>query len=129
MTDTPWPHFNKTELQCHCGCGVMGMAPDFMSGLEKLRISYGLPLTITSGYRCPQHNSAVSHTGEHGPHTTGRAVDICIEGGEALRLLQLAQAQGFKRIGVSQNGAHGSRFIHLDTCTNPDYPSPALWSY
>ena len=44
--------------------------------LQTAREALGVPLTLTSAYRCPDHNSKVSSTGLSGPHTTGYSVDI-----------------------------------------------------
>lgn len=129
MNDTPWPHFSKAELECKC-CGQMQMDPAFMDNLEALRVSYGKPLKITSGYRCAKHNANVAHTGAKGPHTTGKAVDIQIAGSDAHLLLTLALTKGFPRVGLSQAGSVESRFLHLDTLTQADgFPSPTCWTY
>ena len=49
-------------------------------------------MPITSGYRCPLHNSNVSSTGLRGPHVTGKAADIAVMGEDAHRLLRIALA-------------------------------------
>ncbi|MEO5335233.1 MAG: D-Ala-D-Ala carboxypeptidase family metallohydrolase, partial [Magnetococcus sp. YQC-5] len=104
MSNTPWPHFSKDELACKC-CDQMQMDPGFMTVLEDLRVAYGKPLKITSGYRCAKHNTEVAKTGTKGPHTTGKAVDIQIAGSDAHLLLTLALAKGFPRVGLSQAGS------------------------
>jgi hypothetical protein len=55
-------------------------------------------------------------------HSRGIAVDIAIQGPEAVRLLDLALELGFTGIGVQQKG--DGRFLHLDT-----RDTPAIWSY
>jgi zinc D-Ala-D-Ala carboxypeptidase len=120
-------HFTDKELECHCGCGMLP-ATNFQLKLETLRQAFDAPLTITSAARCPDYNEKVSHTGRTGPHTQGRAVDIAIRGGDALKLVTLALTNGFTGIGVSQKG--DSRFIHLDDLSNKDgQPRPWIWSY
>lgn len=99
----------------------------FIARLDALRDAVNAPLVISSGYRSPQYNKAVSSTGDNGPHTTGRAVDIQCRGAVAHRVLLRAPALGFTGIGVSQKG--GSRFIHLDDLEAPQYPRPTVWSY
>ena len=66
-------------------------------------------------------------TGDSGPHTTGKAADILVSGGDALVLLSMILDAGIKRIGVMQKGLIKDRFIHLDI--SQDHPSPAAWSY
>lgn len=121
------PFFKPSEFACKC-CGVSEMNSQFMVKLELLRSAFDEPMIISSGYRCPKHNQAVSTTGATGPHTTGQACDVKVSGAAAYRLVRLAIAHGFTGIGVSQKGAHSSRFIHLDTLTQP-HPRPSLWSY
>ena len=123
------PHFKMAELRCKCGCNQAPMDQAFMAKLEDLRLSMNQPLVISSGYRCPAHNAAVSHTGEAGPHTSGCAADIAISGPDAHRLLLLAMHIGFSGIGVGQRGATAGRFIHLDDLPSTTHPRPRVWSY
>jgi len=119
-------HFSEQEVMCQCGCGRADMDPGFMDRLEELREHFGKPLTLTSAFRCPAHNSEVSTTGADGPHTTGRAVDILIQGLDAFRLVKVALALGFTGLGVKQKST--GRFLHLDDLQQP-YPRPRIWSY
>ncbi len=127
-----WEFFSyegDPKLACSC-CGARRMDDTFMSRLDSLRRVCGFPLGISSGYRCPVHNSAVSSTGDSGPHTTGRAVDIPIVGSRAYRIITEAQTLGFTGIGVKQSGPHKYRFIHLDDLGNEVAgPRPWVWSY
>lgn len=121
------PHFSKEELTCKCGCGFLPQQ-DFMNKIEALRQSLGFPLAVTSAARCPDHNARVSGTGRTGPHTTGRAIDLAVQGSQAYMLLSSATFMGFAGIGVAQKG--GGRFIHLDDLPNgPGCPRPFVWSY
>lgn len=133
MTELDWnslPNFTRAEFQCRCGCGRADMDPAFMDLLQRLRTKCGFPFTISSGYRCPDHNASVSRTGRSGPHTTGGACDVRVSGDRAYRLLSEALALGLTGIGVSQKGRHGGRFIHLDSLPNGErQPRPWIWSY
>jgi uncharacterized protein YcbK (DUF882 family) len=101
---------------------------DFMERIEKLRIRYGKPMRVTSAARCPEYNAAVSSTGGKGPHTTGRAIDIGVDRGDAYMVLKLALEAGFTGIGVAQKGS--GRFMHLDDLLNDEgQPRPTIWSY
>ncbi len=102
------------------------MSVKFMKSLESLRTIYGQPMKVTSAYRCPRHNAAVSSTGATGPHTTGCAVDVSIAGEAAYKLVALAVTMGFTGIGIKQSGPWPGRFIHLDTLTDN---RPRIWSY
>lgn len=121
------PHFTAEEVACKCGCGMLPKQ-DFMDRAERLRVRFGKPLKVTSGARCPKHNAEVSHTGDDGPHTQGRALDFAIRGADALHLVDCALEEGFTGIGISQKG--DSRFVHVDDLPNADgQPRPTIWSY
>lgn len=128
-TNNNWEFFRYEEFACrHCGRNEMD--PDFITRLDEMRRRYGRPIVVNSGYRCPDHNEAVSSTGRNGPHTTGRAADVRVLGRDAYLVISLAPIFGFTGLGVAQKGDHGSRFIHLDTIENSaTSPRPWVWSY
>lgn len=96
------------------------MNADFIKKLDKVREDLGAPIVVTSGYRCPMHNSAVSTTGNTGPHTTGKAADLICEPEYIRSLLSLAVSM-FPGVGVNLKGT--GRFIHVDDLR------PRAWSY
>ena len=121
------PHFHANELACKCGCGMLPQQ-DFMDKVEALRVAAGFAFPVTSAARCPTHNDRVSSTGYHGPHTTGRAIDIGVDSGRAFILIALAMKHGFSGIGVKQHGS--GRFVHLDDLPIADGRlRPTIWSY
>lgn len=125
-----WPHIDPAREWASKGNGSLVVETDFMNQLEKLRQMFGRPLIITSGYRDPAYNAQVAETGNDGPHTTGRAVDIRIYGTHAFELITLALALGgFTGIGLSQKGEQAKRFVHLDDLRPPQYPRPWVWTY
>ena len=121
-------HFSEKELKCRCGCDYSGMSVEFMDKLEKIRIDkqWNKPMRLSSAFRCKAYNRVVSSTGETGPHTTSRAVDCLVSGGDTATLTMLAVKHGMTGIGWSQKGEHGSRFLHLDDL---EENRPASWSY
>jgi uncharacterized protein YcbK (DUF882 family) len=124
-------YFNQFEFACRCGtCGSDGdeMHEVFMAKLNHIRELCDFPFIITSGYRCPAYNNRVGSTGFDGPHTTGRAADILMNGEQAHKLLMMI---GYRMtgIGISQRGPHEKRFIHLDDLIRPHHPRPWIWSY
>lgn len=122
-------HFSLAEFGCR-HCGLAQMHDGFLARLDGLRDLLGAPLGVTSGYRCPAHNQAVSSSGPNGPHTTGRAADLRVHGGAALRLVALAEQLGFTGVGIHQHGPQAERYVHLDDLpAGADRPRPWLWSY
>lgn len=130
MTASKWNHFTLEELTCHCGCGRMEMDDHFMKKIVELRERVGFALPVTSGYRCPEYNNRISHSGFNGPHTTGRAIDFLVMGSRASIIIGYATEYGMVGIGLNQKGAHEERFIHMDNLPNgPDRPRPWVWTY
>jgi hypothetical protein len=128
LAEWRWPNFTPAEFACR-GSGKLLIVPAFMDRLQRLRNTFAKPMPITSGYRSPEHNRAVSSTGYNGPHTTGRAVDIRIAGEAADKLFDLAKPHGFTGRGIRQHGDWSGRFLHLDDLTAPEHPRPRIWSY
>ena len=122
-----WPNFRADEFRCRCGCGAARMRRETLHSLQVLRTALGKPLAVTSGYRCPAHNAAVSSTGRTGPHTTGQAVDIAAAFSFALDLAVTARRLGFTGIGLKQHGPHAARFVHLDDLDGGSRPT--VWTY
>ena len=123
-----WVNFSYDEMACtHCGENHMDSL--FMGILQNIRRATG-SLTVTSGYRCPQHPVEAAKEAP-GAHTFGKAVDIAVRGPKAVAVVRQALEWGVERIGVQQKG--DNRFLHLDTMTNADaegrFPRPMLFSY
>lgn len=106
------------------------MDPAFMARLEDLRRRFARQMPLSSAYRCPTYNAQLSRTGQGGPHTTGRAIDVLVAYGKAYDLLGLALTYGFTGIGIKQKGHPNKRFLHLDDLTEADgFPRPLIWTY
>ena len=108
--------FTENEFACQC-CGVARMDREFLAALDALRAALGAPILITSGYRCPDHNDAVSSTGRAGPHTTGKAADLYVARHRWRDLAELAYIN-FNGVGVNV-----PKFIHVDSLGR------RTWSY
>ena len=126
-----YPNFSADEFTCKCDtCGGNPMDKEFLDKLQAIRTKVGFPLNITSGYRCPDYNDAISSSGRKGPHTTGKACDIQVSGGSTLFLLRASLAVGVTGVGLKQKGPHSSRFVHLDVLeASPSRPRPWCWTY
>tara|TARA_R100001129_G_scaffold186604_1_gene179163 strand:- start:3418 stop:3801 length:384 start_codon:yes stop_codon:yes gene_type:complete len=119
-------YFSMHEFKCS-HTGKCEMNPDFIDKLNDLRLAFGKPMRITSGFRDVTHPIEVKKK-TSGAHTTGQAADIAISREDAFHLLSLALSKGFTGIGIQQKGS--GRFIHLDTLKNTkERPRPTVWSY
>jgi uncharacterized protein YcbK (DUF882 family) len=112
----------------------MKFSDESIQWLEKLRLAVRRPVRINSGYRCPEHNDAVSKSGLNGPHTVTAndnvAVDIGVSGTEAYIVLREACKLDFTGLGIAQKGGYSGRIIHLDRIRPGDrIPRPGVWSY
>ena len=121
-------YFKANEFYCSHTLKE-NMDQDFINKLNKLRDSYGKPMTISSGFRDETHPvEAMKKDPKGGAHVSGKACDILVDRKDAFKLLSLAFLSGFTGIGVNQKG--GSRFLHLDTIENSaSRPRPTIWSY
>ena len=123
-----WIYFTEQELACK-GTDECDMHPEFMDKLIAVREDYNEPMIITSGYRHLAYNDTIGGA-KNSPHLYGRAVDIKVAGGDALRLIKMALRHGMTGVGVKQRGDHDRRFIHLDDMPQSDtHPRPWIWSY
>ena len=110
------------ECQCGCGLGFDDMDLEFMLRLEDSRHQAGVPFKITSGARCPKHNSKVSTTGLTGPHTELCAVDLAVTySRNRFIIVESLLKHGFTRIGIAKT------FIHVDSSKTKD--SKVIWFY
>lgn len=120
-----YPNFEEAEFRCR-HTGKCEMHPEFMERLQRLRMAYGKPMKITSGFRDRTHPIEARKSAT-GAHALGRAADIAVVGADAIRLVVLAAEFGFTGIGVQQKGE--GRFIHVDDVPGNVLPRPAIWSY
>lgn len=116
-------NFKPAEFACPCGCNTNEMQQAFVEILQRIRDNVGSSMPITSGYRCPKHNSEVGGK-KNSAHTRGWAVDIGIKKGDSskrFKIIAYALQEGVRRIGI------GDSFIHLDC--DPDLPYGQIWLY
>ena len=85
--------------------------------LEPLREAYGMPIRITSGYRCPALNSAVKGSSTSA-HLQGYAAD-CVVGGSFNRFREFVVAwlektgAKFDQVLLEKDAKTGARWIHI----------------
>lgn len=72
-------NFFLDEFECKCGCDMPEDVEDnirkIAQRLEAIRRAAAMPLTITSGYRCPAHNASEGGS-KHSYHLVGLAADV-----------------------------------------------------
>ena len=72
-------HFKVREFACGDGSDAVLVAPRLVMVLESIRTHFGVPVTVSSGYRTPQYNAKVDGAA-HSQHCYGTAADIMVSG-------------------------------------------------
>lgn len=117
-----WKYFKIDEFDCPTekGSGEK-MCKKFITTLNSIRHSAGVPMVITSGYRTAEHNETLSNASKNSSHLIGVAADIaCDNSADRIKIVAAAIQHKVRRIGI------GNGFIHLDQ--DKDKPQ-ALWLY
>ena len=104
-------NFSRHEFACRC-CGRADINQRLVDALQELRDLAGLPVRVTSGYRCQEHNQAIGGA-TRSQHLLGTAADIVVRGMTPAEMYRLAED-----IEVFRNGGIGvypdKGFIHVD---------------
>lgn len=110
-------NFESTEFDCHGSgcCKETKIDPNLVILLQDIRDHFGKPITVTSAYRCPTHNSKVSKA-KNSYHTKGQAADFVVSGVKPREVAQYAEKKGIKGIGLYETDSDG-HFVHIDTRT------------
>jgi uncharacterized protein YcbK (DUF882 family) len=116
-------HFTKAELNCKCGCKptmlIQKNLTRLAEELEKLRHVIGLPVQITSGYRCEAYNHLCGGA-PLSQHMSGLAADIWVRGKTPAQVKAAAEkVLGFRVGGI---GLYRG-WIHVDLRTG----GPVRW--
>ena len=96
------------------------MDEHFLETLDEARGVAGIPFTINSAYRSPEHPLSIKNPSSS--HIKGLAVDIKIRSSrERFIILDALIAVGFTRIGIADT------FIHVDL--DLDKSQGVIWTY
>lgn len=96
-------------------------SPLLLTMLDDLRRIAGVPVLLTSGYRCPEYNKKIGGS-PTSSHLKGLAMDIsCPDASFRFLYLRAALVAGFTRIGI------GKTYLHLDI--DQSKPAGLIWLY
>ena len=103
------PHFKVREFACSDGTDTVFVSPALVEVLEKVRVHFGKPVHINSGYRTEAKNNAVGGAA-YSQHKYGLAADITISGVSPARVAAYAETL------LPNTGGIGiyDRFCHID---------------
>ena len=104
-------YFSPDEFICPC-CGRLpdgGMDKNLLEVLDKIRAAMGIPLYVSSGFRCRAHNEDVGGVADS-QHIHGREADVYADGADwtPLQIAALAERAGADGIGLYDD------FVHID---------------
>lgn len=81
--------------------------------LEPARVSFGAPIYVTSGYRCPALNAAVGGK-PTSQHLRGEAADLQVQGVRNLkRLYKVIKSHGIFDQLLYETNKSGAKWIHV----------------
>ena len=121
------PDFWLYEYECPC-CGLVKLDPKLVACGQRLRDLLGMPVNITSGFRCTLHNSQLGGV-DNSFHVQGKAADLHSPGTE-LSALALKCLQIFPRVGFywrTVPGRAAGRVLHCDVADPTTTGLPAKW--
>ncbi len=102
-------HFEKAEFRCKCGCGADSMNEKLIRVAERVRKHFGVPVTVSSGRRCANHNARVGGV-SNSRHLLGKAMDFCVKGKSSAQVLEYVQKQSEIRYAYDIDGS----YVHMD---------------
>jgi len=104
-------NFSRHEFACRC-CDRAEINQRLVDALQELRDLAGLPVRVTSGYRCSEHNRAIGGA-TRSQHLLGTAADISVRGMTPTEMYLLAEdVEAFRNGGIGVYPDKG--FIHVD---------------
>lgn len=111
-------NFNSKEFDCQCtrpACVEQRISIDLVEKIELIRKEINQPLTITSGFRCFNHQQDLKDKGtvstviaQKSTHVLGDAVDIKIPKNNTIDTFLERCEKHFESIGIAKT------FLHLD---------------
>jgi peptidoglycan hydrolase-like protein with peptidoglycan-binding domain len=116
-------NFSVYEFRCGlsrgCSCTTSLIDDKLVEILQQVRDHFGVPVTITSGYRCASYNkTAGGAVGSR--HTKGQAADITVQGVKPAEVAKYAESIGVLGIGLYETEKDGY-FCHIDTRTTKSF--------
>ena len=118
-------YFKDTDFACKC-CGLEVCTDDLKQLVDSIREELGLPLIVSSGFRCSKHNKEVGGVA-NSFHTKGLACDLRLTAKDNTKA-NLAKLQAIARKLCTGGVGLYDSFVHVDVRgieANWDYRSKA----
>ena len=104
------PHFKVREFACSDGSDVVFVSTSLVDILEAIRVHFGRPVTITSGYRTVSYNASLNNSSKKSQHCNGLAADIKVAGVSPAAVADYAE----QLLGSHGGVGRYSTFTHID---------------
>ena len=106
------PYFKVREFACKDGTDPVFVDSSLVTVLQAIRVHFGKPVHVNSGFRTAQHNARQKNASPHSQHLYGRAADIWLAGVSVDALADYAETllPGTGGIGRYYSGG----FVHVD---------------
>ena len=103
-------HFRVYEFACKDGSDPVFISQPLAELLENIRVHFGKPVHINSGYRTVSFNASLKNSSKKSQHCNGLAADIRVEGHTPVEVYNYA---------CQLLGDHGGvgiydTFVHVD---------------
>ena len=105
------PHFKVREFACNDGSDPVFISQALADILENIRVHFGKPVHINSGYRTVSYNKSVDGSSSTSQHCNGLAADIRVEGVSPDRVADYAE----QLLGDHGGVGRYKTFTHVDT--------------
>ena len=106
------------EFACRDGSDPIFVEEELAALLEAIRLHFGCPVAITSGFRTAAHNASIPGASPHSQHLYGRAADFRVEGVSVAEAAAYAETLLPGKGGIGRYPPRKGRacgWVHLDT--------------
>ena len=110
-------HFKVREFRCQDGSDPVFIDTELVELLEKIRVHFAKPVTITSAFRTASHNATVAKAAKYSQHLYGKAADIQVQGISVENVAAYAEKllEGRGGIGIYPPGlGRANGWVHVD---------------
>ena len=103
-------HIQVHEVACNDGSRPVFISQALIDILENIRVHFGRPLHIDSGYRTVAYNAKIKNSSPKSQHCNGLAADIKVEGHTPTEVYAYADQL------LGEHGGLGiyNTFVHVD---------------
>lgn len=114
-------HFKVREFRCMDGSDPVFIDTELVDILEKIRVHFDKPVTITSAFRTASYNATIKKSAKYSQHLYGKAADIQVQGISVEQVYAYADKLlvGRGGVGIYPPGlGRANGWVHVDVRTD-----------